>query len=421
MQSPESPESIVGTSSLPQAPIILLRLPNWLGDGVMSTPCLELLFSHFPQARIYLAAPRAVLELFANDGRIAGVFIDESKRSGGGVRILGRFGATCAFGREIRTAIKHAEQEREIDIAITLTNRFFSALLLYASGARMRIGYTKGIGKTLGKALLTHPLPRPRGIHQVASYANLLSPIISSGLSLDSHAIPPLCLHAQCLDSHTPESNVDSRDLSRIGLNPGAAYGSAKCWEPRYFARLAAHLAGQGKQVVLYGVAGDSDLAEEIINQAKVLYTQAHKENPPSERFINACGKTSIQSLMSQMSELSAFITNDSGSMHIAAALGVPTLALFGPTNSSETSPWKAPNARILSIYAPCAPCKKRTCPIPVNNPNHHRCMRDLTPEIVLDALESLLRDFSSMPARRAAFSPLSSLQSCPKGAIHAT
>lgn len=389
MRSPQSPESSISTPNLQQAPIILLRLPNWLGDGVMSTPCIEILFSHFPQARIYLAAPRAVLELFANDRRIAGRFVDESKRSGG---ILGRFGATWAFGREIRASIKRAERGCEIDIAITLTNRFFSALLLYASGARMRIGYTKGVGKTLGKALLTHPLPRPRGIHQVASYVGLLSPIIA--VALDSSAIPPLRLYAKLLDTQAPESNI-----SRIGLNPGAAYGSAKCWEPSYFATLAAHVAGQGKQVVLYGVASDSALAEEIINQAGVLYTQTHHKNPPNGRFINACGKTSIQLLMSQISELGVFITNDSGSMHIATALGVPTLALFGPTNSSETSPWKAPNARILSIHAPCAPCKKRICPIPANTPNHHRCMRDLTPEIVLDALESLLRDFSATPA----------------------
>lgn len=393
-------------SSTGQAPVILLRLPNWLGDGVMSTPSLELLFSRFPNARIYLVAPRGVLELFASDMRIAGCFVDETKGAKG---IFGRVRATWRLGRHIAAQIecaesRGAESRHKIDIAIMLTNHIFSALLLYASGARMRIGYTKGAGKLLAAALLTHPLPRVKGMHQVESYANLLRPALAAleSRSLDFGAIPSLRLCTKPLESSSLDSGVlDSSKLPRIGLNPGAAYGSAKCWEPHYFATLAASLARAGKQVVIYGVASDRELAEQIITQARALYEQAggaggeNAENMENlaAHFDNACGRTSIQSLIGEISTLQAFITNDSGSMHIAAALGVPTIALFGPTSSRETAPWKAPHARILSANAPCAPCKKRTCPIPPNNPAHHRCMRDLTPNLVQEALAELLAE----------------------------
>ena len=226
-----------------------MRLPNWLGDGVMSTPCIELLLARFPNAKLCLIAPKSILELFSADSRIYACFEDSTKKS------KNRLKTTWQLGRAIRSKL---EREGGVDIAITLTNHFYSALLLYACGARVRIGYKRGVGNMF----LTHKLARAGGPHQVESYARLLDLLPQAeSKTLDSSpksAIPPLRLCA------APKQALDSKPL-RIGLNPGAAYGSAKCWDKEHYARVGAHFAALGAEVVVYGVEADRELAEEIV------------------------------------------------------------------------------------------------------------------------------------------------------------
>ncbi|WP_304210301.1 glycosyltransferase family 9 protein, partial [Helicobacter canis] len=191
------------------------------------------------------------MELFSADSRIYACFEDSTKKS------KNRLKATWQLGRAIKSKLEH---EGGIDIAITLTNHFYSALLLYACGARVRIGYKRGVGNMF----LTHKLARVGGLHQVENYAHLLDllPQVESK-TLDSSpkaAIPPLRLCA------APKQALDSKPL-RIGLNPGAAYGSAKCWDKEHYARVGAHFAALGAEVVVYGVGADRELAEEIIKK----------------------------------------------------------------------------------------------------------------------------------------------------------
>lgn len=413
-----------------------MRLPNWLGDGVMSTPCIELLLTHFPNARLCLIAPKSILELFSADSRIYACFEDTTKQS------KNRLKATWQLGRAIRSKL---ECKGGIDIAITLTNHFYSALLLYACGSRVRIGYKRGIGNML----LTHKLAKERELHQVESYVRLLDLLPQTkSKKLDSSlkaTIPSLRL---CV---APKQIVESKPL-RIGLNPGAAYGSAKCWDKEHYARVGAHFVALGAEVVIYGVEADRKLAEEIIasidsalgeqcgsvvdfvegtttkvanlchkaqgphsstanprileekSQAQgknqttleskkldssfLASLQATTKQKPTlaPTIINACGQTTIPTLLQELQTLDLFITNDSGSMHIATALEVPMVAIFGPTNMTETAPWQAKNCILLNLKLPCAPCKKRVCPL-----GHHKCMKDLHPEIVLQAAHKLL------------------------------
>ncbi|WP_232048581.1 glycosyltransferase family 9 protein [Helicobacter canis] len=496
----------------------------------MSTPCVELLLARFPNAKLCLIAPKSILELFSADSRIYACFEDSTKKS------KNRLKATWQLGRAIRSKL---EREGGIDIAITLTNHFYSALLLYACGARVRIGYKRGVGNMF----LTHKLARAGGLHQVESYARLLDLLPQAeSKTLDSSpkaTIPPLRLCA------APKQALDSKPTKplRIGLNPGAAYGSAKCWDKEHYACVGAHFAALGAEVVVYGVEADRELAEEIIasidsalgeqfdkienfvkgTTAKVANlpqnfqnlqsptaiprileesraslrdtapavawqsthnaqkskkvdssvdchadksarnddenTQSSNTPPQAEanldsskslsdskifdknaqnvfsqnatrrqdfgdkngalqgdsrahtrvyvtaespqqspflapkptpeqtpKIINACGQTTIPTLLQELQALDLFITNDSGSMHIAAALEVPMVAIFGPTNMTETAPWRAKNCILLNLNLPCAPCKKRVCPL-----GHHKCMKDLRPEMVIEAAHKLL------------------------------
>ncbi|WP_143000171.1 MULTISPECIES: glycosyltransferase family 9 protein [unclassified Helicobacter] len=417
---------------------ILLRLPNWLGDGVMSTPTIELLKTLFPQARIYLIAPRAILELFAMDSGIAGRFEDDTKRAK--CRLL----ATIKLGRKIRASIGAC------DIAITLTNHFYSALLLRASGARRRIGYVKG----LGGLLLSDTLKREKRVHQVLSYAYLLAPLVDSGEfkkgvdfgefkkgvdsgefdkgadldSGDSFASARAWIDKTIGGLHlavdSSSANVASRaniahKALRVGLNPAAAYGDAKRWLPSYFAATAAHFAGLGAEVLIFGTKGDSELAESIISEARAILDSSAKSQVGSKKdsqteskidsaksrakstpessareshiigtgtLINRCGQTDIKGLICEINALDIFISNDSGPMHIAAALGVVTIGIFGPTDASETMAWRADNFALISANLPCAPCKKRTCPL-----KHHDCMKRVTPEMVINLAKDKL------------------------------
>ncbi len=155
-----------------------------------------------------------------------------------------------------------------------------------------------------------------------------------------------------------------------LGINPGATYGSAKRWYPEEFAKVAMHFAGR-YDIVIFGGPNEVDIAHEV------------------ETFISApnvtnlAGQTTVEELIEKIAGLSLFITNDSGPMHVAAAYQIPTVALFGPTKYTETSPWKNPNAYILSHNLSCAPCMKRECPIKT-----HACMRGIKAEEVIDLLE---------------------------------
>lgn len=329
---------------------ILLRLPNWIGDAVMATPTLELLKVKFPNAAFSIVAPSAVCELFSQDRRIIAHYIDTTKQS------RSRFFATYKLAKKVGTH----------DIAITFTNNLFSALLLFWSKTPVRIGYAKN----LRSFLLSYAVKPKKFHHQVLSYIHLLSSLIK--IPKD---IPSLSLIAKTLPKNLYKT--------RIGISPGAAYGSAKMWLKEYFAEVILYFLQKDYEVILFGGKAELKIISEIVaNVEKLAINKDILGN-----MINFGGQTSISDLVNETSSLDLFITNDSGPLHIASALQVPLVAIFGPT-PKETLPWKHPKSVVLNKNVNCAPCKYRVCPF-----EHHICMRLITPsEVIIEAEKFLKR-----------------------------
>ncbi|GMB95673.1 lipopolysaccharide heptosyltransferase II [Helicobacter sp. NHP22-001] len=321
---------------------ILVRLPNWLGDGVMATPFLQILQAHFQEinAEFILVGPPKICALFEHTPNCT-LVVDNTKK---------------AFWRALAT-YRLAKRIGPCDIAITLNNHFYAALLLYWTNTPKRVGYRR-TGRTF---LLTHPL-EPINAHQVESYCHLLSPLVPKT------PLPPLLIHAN------PLNLTGSKN---IGVSPGAAFGSAKRWKPAYFRELIANLLERGYGVYVLGAKDDLAVVQEVLE-------------PLEENSLlhNLCGKTSIPELIDTIAALDLFICNDSGPMHIAAALNIPIIALFGPTDPRETGPWQYKKATLLSKAMPCSPCKQRTCPLKHDN---HACMTRLLPSSVLKAVDEVL------------------------------
>jgi heptosyltransferase-2 len=157
-----------------------------------------------------------------------------------------------------------------------------------------------------------------------------------------------------------------------VAINPGATYGSAKRWYPERFAAVADSLAEEwGARVVVVGSAAEAPLAGEIEAAAR-------------RGVANMAGKTTVREMMAFLSLSSFIVANDSGPMHIGAALGVPLVAIFGPTDWRRTSPW-TDRARVVRVDVDCSPCRLRTCD------RAHECMLGVTPEMVVDAARQLL------------------------------
>lgn len=335
---------------------LLVRATNWLGDAVMTTPALAAVREGFPDARIALLARPMVAELFRHHPDVDEVIVYE--RPGRHEGALGRL----RLGGEIR--------RRRFDGALLLQNAFDAALIAFLGRIPERAGYpTDG-----RRVLLTLPVPLTPGIlerHEVEYYLCLL----------DGLGIPrpePASLKVAVTEE---EKEAMATRLASLGLEPGApvvainagaTYGSAKRWYPDRFAAVADLLAAEwGARVVLLGTVAEAPLAGEI---------EAATRRPP----VNLAGKTTVRELMALLSLSSFLVTNDSGPMHIAAALGVPLVAIFGPTDWRRTSPW-TDRARVVRVDVDCSPCMRRACD------RGHECMLGVTPAMVVDAARELL------------------------------
>jgi heptosyltransferase-2 len=259
------------------------------------------------------------------------------------------------------------------DLGILLPNSFDSALVLRLGGVKRIVGYARDGRSFLLSTAVALPgrgeLPR----HERFYYPEMLR---RAGI-ID--AVPDI-----------PEIRFDAIDEKRrrgqaafaalgitlpvVGVSPGAAYGSAKRWLPERFAEAAAHLARQiGGTVAVFGSAAEAELCESVAHAAQGA--------APAKSF---AGKTSLRDFIDMAAACQVFLTNDSGAMHIAAAAGVPSVTVFGPTDEFATGPTGATSV-LLREPVDCAPCLKRECPI------DHRCMTRVTADAVVLAAERLL------------------------------
>lgn len=304
----------------------------------MATPAIEALCEQYPQAQLTLVGSHVSIEALKHHPQCTRSYVDETKKRGN------RFLNTYRFAKELGSH----------DMAITFRNQLHSSLLLYWSQTPIRAGRSTWHSKLL----LTHAIKPSHPSHLVEQYGH-----ITQSLSLEVLVMGKLKLHLPIHQYHRPT----------LGINPGATYGSAKRWYPEKFAEVALELSNR-YEIVIFGGPGEVDMAKDIESRLQGI------------AIINMAGKTSVPELCSMIAGLDIFITNDSGPMHVAAAYQVPTVAIFGPTRHLETSQWKNEKSKIVRHDMECAPCMKRECPL-----GHHECMKNITPNEVIEAVRSLI------------------------------
>jgi heptosyltransferase-2 len=330
---------------------ILVRTTNWIGDAVMTTPALGAIRETFPDSHITVVANPLVARLFECHPDCNTVMVFDKQGAHAGPLGLMRFVSVL--------------RQQKFDCAILLQNAVEAAILAFLAGIRCRAGYI-----TDGRRIfLTHPVPvgdRERALHHTDYYLNMLA---QCGVSTTSKR-QSLVLSAEEVEW----ANRQMPPGRYAVINPGAAYGAAKRWIPERFAAVADELADRyGLSIVLSGGPAEVEIGRDI----------ASSMGAPYRNFIGECN---IRQMMAILAGSHLMVTNDSGPMHVAAAFGVPIVAIFGPTDHTTTSPWGT-RARIVRHPVECSPCLLRQCPI------DHRCMQRVTVADVLAAVEEILGD----------------------------
>ena len=332
---------------------ILIVAPNWIGDTLLAQPLFARLREKLPGVTLDALAPTWTAPVLRRMPEITEVI--ETPFGHGGLDLRQRW----RLGRSLRQA--------GYDKAVVLPNSLKSALVPFFADIPLRAGF---IGESrFGLLNIRHKLD-PRALPLMAErYAQLA----------EEPGTPPKRPLA------APALNVDEANLlitvSRLGLDrqrpvavfcPGAEFGPAKRWPAEHFARMAQLLAARGFSVWLVGSQADRAIGDKIAELAPGA-------------VLNICGKTDLGSAIDLISVASLAITNDSGLMHVAAAHGIPLIALYG-SSSPEHTPPLSPHARVVQIKElACSPCFERDCPL-----GHFRCMKELSPERVLAELDSL-------------------------------
>jgi heptosyltransferase-2 len=328
----------------------LLIAPQWIGDAVMTEPLLRVLAQR--GETLSVAAMPWVAPIYRAMPHVDEVI--ELPFPRGGLH----WGARRNLASQWRGRFERA---------YVGPNSWKSALLPWMAGIPVRLGY-HGEAR-LG--LLNQRLPNPEKNHRGAMVAHYLA---LAQMQADSSMQPKLDLSLDLLKATL--LNFDLKLGAYAVFAPGAEYGPAKRWPAAYFAELGLRT---GLQVVLLGSAKEAALCNEIAESI-------HQERPKTAR--NLAGKTDLSQAMALIASSQAMLSNDSGLMHVAAAMGVPQVAVFGSSSPLHTPPM-SDKAVVLWLkneasYQPpldCAPCFQRTCPL-----GHMRCLNDLTPERVEQA-----------------------------------
>ena len=334
---------------------IVVRAPNWLGDAVMALPALGALRAAFPSASIAIVAVPSVAPIF------------EELTPAGQDEIISL--------PDVRNETSILRAGR-FDTAVLFPNSFRSAWVARRAGIARRWGYGGG----LRGWLLTNAVPRPSGrVHQSIYYLELIRRL--------GFAAADATPHIQV----TPETRRRSADLLQrvgvapgtpiVGMAPGAAYGHAKRWPPSRVAEVVARLHARGAVCLLVGAAPDREAGRAIESCL-----------PAGIQPVNLIGRTDLRLLAGLLASCHAFVSNDSGAMHLAAAVGVPVAAIFGPTDERVTSPLGDHDILVHQVF--CRPCMLRDCPI------DHRCMKGITADAVVTAVSRRLDAYAAVMPR---------------------
>ena len=335
---------------------ILVRGTNWIGDVIMSLPAVSSVRRTFPHARIVVLAKPWVAQLYRACPDVDDVIVFQSP------------GIHDGIGGKIRLAAQLRKEK--FDLAVLLQNAIEAAIIGWLARIPLRAGYNSDCRGFL----LTHSVKRTRAIrkiHQIGYYLEMVEALGLRTSERDINIVPGKDYSPaakKILAKHNIKENI-----TLIGIAPGASYGPAKMWFPERFAAVADRLANEfSARIILFGSAGDRE---------RTNLVQRHSENP----MINLAGETTLKEVVGLISECNLFISNDSGLMHLAGALNIPLIAVFGSTNPTTTSPVGRKSVVIYKDVS-CSPCLKETCP------TDFRCMDLIGVDDVYDAARILLK-----------------------------
>lgn len=338
---------------------VVVRGVNWVGDSLMTVPALRALRRVLPDAHITLATRPGTKGIFSEADFIDDLLIYDRKSV---------FSAVPQI-REWR--------KRKFDLALSFQNAFEAALIPFFAGVPIRLGYAT----ESRQALLTHPLPLPdwrSSRHEVFYYLYLVT------------ALEQLLYQSSSICEQQPDASIEisaqrrsealgllrahgvSEKESVIAICPGSINSRAKRWPFEAYATLADRLIDSSRKVLLIGSSDEVDVSNAVVSRMR---------NRPTV----LTGKTSLDQITAVLSAVDLIVTNDTGPAHIGAALGRPTIVIFGPTNPLTTRPF-SPTAEVLRHPPDCAPCMLRDCPI------DHRCMTAITVDEVFERSQALLK-----------------------------
>jgi lipopolysaccharide heptosyltransferase II len=330
---------------------ILIRSSNWLGDAVMSVPAVRAIKRGRPDAHVTVLTSNDLSPIW---NLIAEVDEVVSANTG-----------------SLLTVVRSIRNQQKFDAAVLFPNSLRTALEVWLGGVPRRVGYRgHNRGWLLNQKVRQRRKPRPPE-HQARKYLRIareLGADVDDASASVGNAVsfPRDANSAPCSPDKTPTGPL------RLGLCPGAEYGPAKRWLPERFAEAAAAVSAQRPaQWILFGKSGDKDIGDAIARDL-------------GDHCINRIGQTTLQQLIDELQTCRLLLTNDTGTMHLAALLGVPTVAIFGSTEPRLTGPLGDIHV-ILRHHVECSPCFLRECPI------DFRCMKAVTVDDVVTAVMSEL------------------------------
>ncbi|MBV8551798.1 MAG: lipopolysaccharide heptosyltransferase II [Acidobacteriaceae bacterium] len=339
---------------------LLVRATNWVGDAVMSVPALHALRARFPDAHIAILARPWVAGLYGREPFCDELIPYEAPRGWNGL------GQKAALAREIAA--------RQFDCAILLPNSFESAALARMAGIPTRIGYARDARSWLLTHAVRLPQPGETPPHQRFYYLELLkrAGVIAGYQTDDAIRLSGAGAAAQEGRRRFRQAQIHG---PVIGVSPGAAYGGAKRWLQQRFSESAVKVARErAASVAIFGSKEEFSICETVRESVESA----------GVKCIDFAGATSIAEFIELAAACDIFLTNDSGPMHIASALGLPTVAVFGATDHVATGPTGS-NSRVIRVPVECSPCLLRECPI------DHRCMTGVTADMVAEAALALV------------------------------
>jgi len=340
---------------------ILIIAPNWIGDAVTSQPLLATLKAQYPESKIDVLASHWVAPIYRSCSEVDEVIEAKFEHQ--------------QLQWNLRKQLAKEIESKNYQACFVLPNSFKSALIPWLANIPFRIGYRGELRFGLINLALDNPskVNRPPMVEHYQALSTLL---IDDETTSSDELTPKLNVSLtaqQSVDKKLQEQHIHSESL--YVLCPGAEYGPTKRWPTSHFAKLAQLIIDENpnNQVILLGSKSDQILAQEITVQAQ-----------QADNIHNWCGDTSLDEAIALIGMSKAVVSNDSGLMHIAAALKIPQVAIFGSSDPAHTPPLSN-KAKVIWLNMPCSPCHKKECPL-----GHLLCLKDILPQQVLATLNTL-------------------------------